>query len=73
MNKKVLVAVPERLLTQVDLLADYRSQTRSELIREALRSHLERSQVAGTPELSPSLSLISGARKDDSGFTAAIK
>ena len=69
MNKKVLVAVPERLLTQVDLLADYRSQTRSELIREALRSHLERSQ-AGAPELSPSLSVISGSRKEDPGFTA---
>lgn len=72
MNKKVLVAVPERLLTQVDLLADYRSQTRSELIREALRSHLERLQT-GAPELSPSLSVISRSRKEDSGFTAAIK
>ncbi len=72
MNKKVLIAVLERLLTQVDLLADYRSQTRSELMREALRSHLERSQVIA-PELSPSLSVISGSRKEDSGFTAAIK
>lgn len=73
MTKKVLVAVPERLLTQIDLLADYRSQTRSELIREALRSHLERLQTAAAPDVSPPLSLISGSRKDDSGVTAASK
>jgi len=49
MKKKVLVGLPNRLLEQLDLLAQYRSQTRSELIREALRSHLERAMTNGAP------------------------
>ena len=49
MKKKVLVGLPNRLLEQLDLLAEYRSQTRSELIREALRSHLERAMTNGAP------------------------
>ncbi|MBZ0189069.1 MAG: ribbon-helix-helix domain-containing protein [Candidatus Obscuribacterales bacterium] len=56
MKKKVLVAIPERLLDQMDLLAEFRSQTRSELIREACRIHLESSQ-AFTPA-SPAISLL---------------
>ena len=56
MKKKVLVAVPERLLDQLDLLAEFRSQTRSELIREACRIHLENSQ-AFTPAR-PAISLV---------------
>jgi len=49
MKKKVLIGLPYRLLEQLDLLADYRSQTRSELIREALRSHLDRAMTNGAP------------------------
>ena len=56
MKKKVLVAIPERLLEQVDLLADFRSQTRSELIREALRLHLENSQTFAPAR--PGISLV---------------
>ncbi|MBX3150365.1 MAG: ribbon-helix-helix domain-containing protein [Candidatus Obscuribacterales bacterium] len=56
MKKKVLIAIPERLLDQLDLLAEFRSQTRSELIREACRIHLENSQ-AFTPAR-PAISLI---------------
>lgn len=40
-GKKVLLAIPQRLLEQTDLLAKHRSQTRSELIREALRTHVD--------------------------------
>lgn len=56
MKKKVLVAIPERLLDQIDLLADFRSQTRSELIREALRSHVEHSQAFS--QVKPAISLV---------------
>lgn len=49
MKKKVLVGLPNRLLEQIDLLSEYRSQTRSELIREALRAHLERAMTSGAP------------------------
>ena len=48
-TKKVLVGLPHRLLEQLDLLAEYRSQTRSELIREALRAYLERAMNNGAP------------------------
>ena len=57
MKKKVLVAIPERLLDQLDLLANFRSQTRSELIREALRTHIENSQTFAGAR--PAISLIS--------------
>lgn len=64
MKKKVLVAIPERLLDQLDLLAEFRSQTRSELIREACRIHLENSQVFALAR--PPLSLIhSPQRKEE--------
>lgn len=56
MKKKILVGVPDLLLDQIDLLAQYRSQTRSELIREALRNLIEQSQ-AFTPQR-PVISLI---------------
>ncbi len=56
MKKKILIAIPERLLEQLDLLAAYRSQTRSELIREACRTHLENSQAFASPR--PAISLI---------------
>lgn len=58
MKKKILIGMPERLLDQIDLLAEYRSQTRSELIREALRSHLERARNAGAPLPTPALTLM---------------
>lgn len=57
MKKKVLIAIPERLLDQIDLLAVFRSQTRSELIREACRIHLENSQAFTGPR--PAISLLS--------------
>lgn len=44
-TKKVLVAIPPRLLEQLDLLATYRCQTRSELIREAIRVTLEQARA----------------------------
>lgn len=52
MKKKVLVGMPERLLDQLDLLASYRSQTRSELIREAIRAHIELTQTVTRPAIS---------------------
>ncbi len=56
MKKKVLIAIPERLLDQIDLLAEFRSQTRSELIREACRIYLENSQTFSPAR--PAISLI---------------
>jgi metal-responsive CopG/Arc/MetJ family transcriptional regulator len=63
MKKKILVAVPERLLDQLDLLAAYRSQTRSELIREALRTHLEHTEHFALPR--PAVSLLPCASRSE--------
>lgn len=38
---KVLVAMPDKFLAEIDLVADAESRTRSELIREALRYYFK--------------------------------
>ena len=51
MSKKVLIALPPTLLTQVDFMANAESRTRSDLIREAIRRYLEnfkRTYLLGT-------------------------
>lgn len=40
MPKKVLIALPPKMLEQVDFVADCESRTRSDLVREALRRYL---------------------------------
>ena len=40
---KVLVSIPDKFLNQIDEVAENEQRTRSELIREALRSYMRRS------------------------------
>ena len=42
---RVLISMPESFLGKIDEVAENESRTRSELIREALRSYITRSQV----------------------------
>lgn len=42
---KVLVSMPDGFLSQIDEIASLEQRTRSELIREALRSYLRRNRV----------------------------
>ncbi len=42
---RVLISMPEKFLDEIDLVADSENRTRSELIREALRTYMYRSQV----------------------------
>ena len=42
---RVLISMPEDFLGRIDEVADKESRTRSELIREALRSYITRNQV----------------------------
>ena len=42
---KVLISMPEEFLGKIDQVAVGENRTRSELIREALRSYITRSQV----------------------------
>jgi len=42
---RVLISMPESFLGKIDQIADFESRSRSELIREALRSYISRSQT----------------------------
>ena len=39
---KVLISIPDKFLTQIDKTAEIEQRTRSELIREALRTYMKR-------------------------------
>ena len=39
---KVLLSIPEKFLNQIDEVANQEQRTRSELIREALRTYMRR-------------------------------
>ena len=42
---RVLISMPERFLNEIDEVAGSENRTRSELIREALRTYMYRNQV----------------------------
>ncbi len=43
---RILVSMPDEFLNRVDGLAEEEQRTRSELVREALRTYLKRSRIA---------------------------
>lgn len=43
---RILISMPDEFLDRVDGLANEEQRTRSELVREALRSYLKRSRIA---------------------------
>ena len=43
---RILVSMPDEFLNKVDGLAEEEQRTRSELVREALRTYLKRSRIA---------------------------
>ena len=42
---RVLISMPERFLDEIDEVADTENRSRSELIREALRTYIHRNKV----------------------------
>jgi CopG family transcriptional regulator/antitoxin EndoAI len=42
--KKVLISLPEKFLAEIDIIALEEQRTRSELIREALRTYIRQPQ-----------------------------
>jgi len=42
---RVLISMPEEFLTKIDQVADGENRTRSELIREALRTYIHKQKV----------------------------
>ena len=45
---RVLISMPERFLDEIDELAGNENRTRSELIREALRTYMYKNQIRNT-------------------------
>ncbi len=45
---KVLISMPEEFLGKIDQVAEGENRSRSELIREALRSYIRKSRVRET-------------------------
>ena len=42
---RILISMPEDFLNKIDLVADDENRSRSELIREALRTYIHRNKV----------------------------
>ena len=42
---RVLISMPEKFLDEIDNIADTENRSRSELIREALRTYIHRNRV----------------------------
>jgi len=45
---RVLISMPERFLDEIDSVAGNENRSRSELIREALRTYIHRNKVRDT-------------------------
>ena len=43
--ERVLISMPEKFLDEIDKVANSENRTRSELIREALRTYMYRNQL----------------------------
>lgn len=55
---RVLISMPERFLTEIDQVAGNENRTRSELIREALRTYMYRNQVRNSQKAIKNAELI---------------
>ena len=45
---RVIISMPENFLTEIDKVADNENRSRSELIREALRTYIHRNKIRET-------------------------
>lgn len=55
---KVLVSIPDKFLTQIDEVAENEQRTRSELIREALRTYMRRTSGIDTKKSAADAELL---------------
>ena len=56
---RVLISMPERFLDEIDKVAGNENRTRSELIREALRTYMYRNQVRNSQRASKNFNWLS--------------
>ena len=45
---RVLISMPEQFLSEIDNVAESENRSRSELIREALRTYIHRNKIRNT-------------------------
>ena len=55
---RVLISMPEKFLDEIDGIAENENRTRSELIREALRTYMYRNQVRNVQKASRNAELL---------------
>ncbi len=55
---KVLLSIPEKFLSQIDEIAKNEQRTRSELIREALRTYMRKSIVFDVKKVNAEAQLL---------------
>ncbi|HEY9790638.1 MAG TPA: ribbon-helix-helix protein, CopG family [Candidatus Obscuribacterales bacterium] len=68
MTRKVLIALPEPMLNQADMVAGIECRSRSDLMREALRRYLDnfsrsRGGIADDIQAIPSAGMVSGRER----------
>ncbi len=57
---RVLISMPERFLDEIDEVAENENRTRSELIREALRTYMNRNRVRSTQKAQSNALILEG-------------
>ena len=55
---RVLISMPESFLGKIDEVADLESRSRSELIREALRTYMYKSQIRNNAKATTNAELL---------------
>ena len=55
---RILISMPDEFLNKVDGLANDEQRTRSELVREALRTYLKRSRIANPEKASNNAKIL---------------
>lgn len=55
---RVLISMPEKFLDEIDSVASNENRTRSELIREALRTYMYKTQIRNNAKASSNAELL---------------
>ena len=55
---RILISMPDEFLNKVDSVADGEQRSRSELIREALRSYIRRSRITNVEKANTNAQIL---------------
>ena len=55
---RVLISMPERFLDEIDKVAGNENRTRSELIREAIRTYMYRNQLRNSKQATKNAEIL---------------